>query len=156
MLRNSTDQRFAWLVAGIVAGMCISYFWPHEPVGAVTTMRGDKFALVTVDLPQSGGTYGQAVFVLDFLTGVLTGSALNNRIEDGRFGYFYQKDVGADFDLDPNVVPQFAVVSGVVTFGSVASVSGFGASVIRQRLLKLRGQAFRPVALPTRKSVQHH
>ncbi|MBW3541701.1 MAG: hypothetical protein KY476_15645 [Planctomycetes bacterium] len=114
MSRNKLDSRTAWLVLGMMAGLGVSFLWPHEPTKAAVTDRGDKFALATV--PVKDITIGgfrdslDGVFVLDFLTGRLTGGVLNNKT--GQFWHRYFRNVAADFNVNPEVTPQYAIVSG--------------------------------------------
>lgn len=115
----SRRNQLLLLACGLVAGLCISAFWPHEPARAVTTDRNDKFALVTVPVTAgvTGGVAGvpgpgalplEGVFVLDFLTGRLQGGVLNNR--SGKFVHAYYRNVAADFQIDPTAQPNYAIV----------------------------------------------
>lgn len=113
MIPRISDSRMVWLVVGLIAGLCISYFWPHEPALAVTGDRNDKFALVT-STTNVGGP--EAVFVLDFLTGRLQGVALNQRT--GKFSQSYYRNVAADFQVDPSSEPNYAIVSGTANLPS--------------------------------------
>lgn len=109
MVKNlNGTHRFLWLTVGVICGMCLSYFWPHEPAYAVATDRdGDRFAITTT---QTNGNNSEAVFVLDFLTGRLTGAALNGRL--GKFTYAYFRNLAADFNVDPTAKPHYVIVSG--------------------------------------------
>lgn len=108
MAQRSLDNRMVWLVLGVVAGLCIAYFWPHEPALAVTSDRNDKFAMVTSEVSFAGSVEG--VFVLDFLTGKLQGAVLNNKL--GKFTHAYYRSLAADFGVDPSVEPKYAIVTG--------------------------------------------
>jgi len=104
------ERRFLWLTVGVICGMCLSYFWPHEPAMAIATDRdGDRFAITTV--PTKAGN-AEAVFILDFLTGRLQGAALNSRL--GKFTYAYYRNLAADFNVDPTAKPHYVIVSGGV------------------------------------------
>lgn len=32
--RNFTEHRIVWLVTGMVFGLALAYYWPHEPAHA--------------------------------------------------------------------------------------------------------------------------
>lgn len=112
MVKNQYgDRRFLWLTVGVICGMCMSYFWPHEPAMAVATDRdGDRFAITTVPTKNSNA---EAVFVLDFLTGRLQGAVLNSRT--GKFTHAYYRNLAADFGVDPTAKPHYVIVSGEVS-----------------------------------------
>jgi hypothetical protein len=102
---------------GIVAGLGVAAFWPHEPIRAAATDRDtkdSKFVLTTVsvkDVTIAGVRDSlEGVFVLDILTGKLQGAVLNGKF--GKFTNFYAKDVAADFQLDPQQEARYAIVSG--------------------------------------------
>src|SRR5438105_1257650 len=78
MRRMLADGRAAWLVVGLVAGLGVSSFWPHEAAYA-TTDRSTQFAMCSGPV---GGFVGltnpiDGVFTLDFLTGDLKWAVLN-------------------------------------------------------------------------------
>lgn len=101
MENRSSQCRTVWLVAGLMAGLCISYFWPHEPALAVATDRNDKFAMLTAPISLvSNVVNNEAIFVLDFLTGQLHGRFMNT--SRGQFTQQFFRNVGNDFNVDPN------------------------------------------------------
>ena len=109
MFNRILEGRTAWLLVGVVAGLCLAYFWPHEPVLATATDRNDKFAIVTAPVEQDGSL--EAVFVLDFLTGRLSGAVLNK--QGTGFGALYFRNIASDFKIDPEQTsPKYAMVSG--------------------------------------------
>lgn len=108
MAATRQETHLFWLVAGLAGGLAIASLWPGEPARAVTTDRNSKFALATSEVSFAGTS--EAVFALDFLTGRLTGGILNNRT--GAFTHAYYRNVAADFQLDPNIEPTYAIVSG--------------------------------------------
>jgi hypothetical protein len=110
--RHFLAKRVGWLVAGLFCGLCISYFWPHEPSWADATDRNEKFALTTVRM--DGDT--EAVFVLDFLTGRLQGTVFST--QGNMFVASYFRNLAEDFKVNPDVPAQYAIVSGL---GSVQS-----------------------------------
>jgi hypothetical protein len=103
-----TDARVVWLAIGLISGLLISYFWPHEPVYAATADRNSQFAMATVGVNLIDPIEG--VFVVDFLTGSLRGAVLNRQA--GRFTAFYYRDLAKDFNVDPQSEPHYAFVSG--------------------------------------------
>jgi hypothetical protein len=118
----TTDRRMVWLLLGVLAGVGLSALWPTEQVHAIATDRSDRFAVATVDV---GPGTPDAVFVLDFLTGRLTGAQLNP--QSGIFTSFYFHNVAADFIVDPNAKAKYAMIPGagmLNTGGGVTTASG--------------------------------
>jgi hypothetical protein len=106
-----SDSRTAWLAAGLVLGLGVSYFWPHEPAYA-NTDRSSQFAMCTGPV---GGFIGltnpiDGVFTLDFLTGDLKGAVLN--LQSGLFTSYYYRNIVQDFGLDPKTEPRYSIVTG--------------------------------------------
>ena len=92
MQPNSNERRLAWMAMGLMAGLCLAYFWPHEMAHAMAADRDDRFAMVTVD---TGFGNPDAIFVLDFLTGRLQGAMLNQ--QSATFTNFWARNIAADF-----------------------------------------------------------
>ena len=107
MVNRVADSRGGWLVVGVVAGLCISYFWPHETAMAITSDRSDQFAIITAPISAGSGYDMEAVFVLDFLTGRLRGAILNNRTKT--FTYHCYRNVASDFQVETSK-PKYAIV----------------------------------------------
>ena len=106
-----SDNRSRWLVLGLVAGLGISYFWPHEPTYAATD-RAAQFAITTCPV---GGLVGisaafDGIFTLDFLTGDLKGAVLN--LQQGKFNTFYYRNLAKDLELDPKTEAKYAFITG--------------------------------------------
>ena len=121
MNRPNRESRMLWLVTGVLAGLCISFFWPHEPVRATTGDRDDKFAMLTVPVGLAiSGAEVEGVFVLDFLTGTLAGGVLN---KSGAFTASYGRNLAADFNVDPEAQPHYAFVSGLANIPSQGRVT---------------------------------
>lgn len=95
------------MLTGFLAGLGLASFWPAEHVHAVATDRADRFAIATVEV---GPASPEAVFVLDFLTGRLTGALLNQ--QSATFTNFYVRNVAADFGIDQNAKPRYAMIPG--------------------------------------------
>lgn len=115
MATREQSHRMAWLVIGVLVGLCLSSFWPHAPVTAATSDRMEnKFGLITVPVREvtvAGFQDKQeGVFVLDYVTGRLQGAVLNSRL--GRFTHFYYRNLAADFEVDPTAEPAYAMVTG--------------------------------------------
>ena len=96
MQPRGSERRLVWMGLGLVAGLCLAYCWPHETAQAVATDRDDRFAVCTVETQTSFGQ-PEAVFVLDFLTGRLTGAMLNQ--QSFLFTNVWGRNVAADFQL---------------------------------------------------------
>ena len=107
MSKLMCDRRMAWLVVGLVCGLGLAYFWPHEPSWAASTDRNDKFALTTVRV--DGST--EAIFVIDFLTGRLQGRVYNSQA--GMFVATYYRNLADDFKVNPDTEPQYAIIPGL-------------------------------------------
>lgn len=103
-----TQQRIVWTLTGLVAGLGIAQFWPHEPVAAGTSDRDAKFGMCTCPVSFVDGTEG--VFVIDYLTGQLKGGVVNAR--QNIFTNFYYRNLAADFQVDPKAKPAYAMVAG--------------------------------------------
>lgn len=108
-----SGNRYLWLMAGVVFGLAVSWFWPQEPIHASSSDRDEKFAMLTVPVKdvQFAGVrdHLEGVFVLDFLTGQLKGAVLG---KVGRFTHFYMRNIAADFQVNPSVTQHYAIVQG--------------------------------------------
>ena len=105
-------NRFVLLACGLVLGLGISFYWPHEPLKANATSL-DKFSLCTA---QTLANQSDAVFVLDSVTGRLVGAAHN--VQTGTFTQVWTRSVAADFGVVENA--QYVMTSGFMrTQGSV-------------------------------------
>lgn len=108
-----SDSRLVWLVGGLLAGLGVAYFWPHEPAYATTADRDSNFALITVPVGTSAAGITDpidGVFILDFLTGQLKGAVINRQV--GKFSSFYYRNLAKDFKIDPQATPHYAIASG--------------------------------------------
>jgi hypothetical protein len=104
--------------------MCLAYVWPHETAQAVATDRvDDKYAICTVETQPLAqlGAFPEAVFVLDFLTGRLTGALINQ--QSFAFTNFWFRNIAADFNLKPNAASK---AKYVIIPGNTNLVSGGG------------------------------
>ena len=122
MRHTITMNQIPGLAAGIVVGLAIAYIWPHEPVYATTGDRAPHFSMVTV--PVSDAALGvvdpiDGVFVLDLVAGQLKGAVLNR--QTGRYASFYFRDLAKDFNVDPNLIPEYCMVTG---FGQIPNQAG--------------------------------
>lgn len=102
-------ERWAWLSVGVLVGLAIASIWPHEPVAAASADRNQKFAMITT--PCGGGN--EAVFVLDFLTGRLTGACLGRSRNGTEFINFYARNVAEDFEVAGGNDPYYAISGGI-------------------------------------------
>ena len=109
MMASSSRPRvpsWLWLIAGVVVGLGIAAFWPHRPLTAATSDRNDKFGMCTVIVAENL----EAVFVLDFLTGRLTGACLGK--QGNGFVQFFAADVGSDLQVKGSK-PAYAMTPGL-------------------------------------------
>lgn len=104
---KSNDRRWQWLLAGFVAGAALMSVWPHEPLSADQSDRNEKFALMTA--PVAIGS--EAVFILDTLTGRLTGGALGRTKNGTAFTNFYFRNLAEDFGATGET--HYAISAGV-------------------------------------------
>jgi hypothetical protein len=108
------------LIAGIGLGLGLAAWWPHEPAAyAETAVAADKFAMCTV---QTAAGSPEAIFVLDYATGRLSGAAFNNSINQISQPMF--RLLAKDFGLSKP--GQYAMVSGYVGLQSRGGQPGSG------------------------------
>lgn len=104
MRTHWSENRRAWLGAGVLLGLVVSFYWPREQALAETVDRSDKIAMVTVNT-QVGET--DAVFLLDFVTGRLIGKAFNTQ---SGFNQTYFANLASDFQVGADA--EYTIVSG--------------------------------------------
>lgn len=124
------ENRVIWLAGGVLLGLGIAYYWPHEPLRADQGDRNDKFGMLSVAATTAiAGLPGtEAIFILDFVTGRLQGFYLAPNV--GQFTQSYYRDVANDLKLDEKgaAQPVYAFVGGQ---GQVAGQQGtFGAGLV--------------------------
>lgn len=100
-----------WLTAGVVVGLGIAAIWPQRRLTAATTDRNEKFGMCTVYVSENL----EAVFVLDYLTGRLTGACLGK--QGNGFVQFFAADVGADLQVK-GTKPAYAMTPGLAQIRS--------------------------------------
>lgn len=105
---KNRDRRTVWLLTGLLAGIGLASIWPHEPLEAAASDRNEKFAVVTAQL----GLGAEGVFILDFLTGRLTGAALSKMRNGTGFVHFYYRNVAEDFQVAGSATPYYAITTG--------------------------------------------
>jgi hypothetical protein len=130
MRTSLADSRVVWLVAGLLAGLGVAYFWPHEPAYATTADRDSNFAMITVPVGMSAAGINDpmdGVFILDFHTGQLKGAVLNR--QTGKFTSLYFRDLAKDFNVDPQATPHYAIASGYSQLAGQAGLT-FAAGVL--------------------------
>lgn len=106
---NRASLKWIWLSTGLVAGICITSIWPHEPLSAATADRNEKFGLITARVTAES----EAVFVIDFLTGRLTGATLQRTRQGTAFVNFYYRNLAEDFKVGASGQPYYAISSGI-------------------------------------------
>ena len=141
---KNRDRRFAWILTGLIAGIGLASIWPHEPLAAgAGSDRNEKFAIVTAEL----GINTEAVFILDFLTGRLTGASLNRTRSGTGFVYFYYRNVAEDFKVAGNATPYYAITSGTAEIQNSGGAQWGQAAIYVAELNSGRVQAY---AIPYR------
>ncbi len=106
-MQKSLGRALAIFLFGVIAGGTAIYFQPQQSVKASVANGNDKFTMVTV--PVSIGET-EAVFVLNHLTGILSGAVLNP--STARFTHYYLHNVAADFETPGGSGEQkYAIVS---------------------------------------------
>ena len=106
---NRANYKWVWLMTGLVAGASFVSIWPHEPLAAETSDRNEKFGLITC--PVTGET--EAVFVIDYLTGRLSGAVLSRTRNGGSaFLNFYYRNLAEDFKVGAAGEPYYAIATG--------------------------------------------
>lgn len=125
-----SESRGVWLVAGVIIGLSVTWFWPHEPIRADQADRADKFGIISTPatLPVAGLPTFEAIFILDFVTGRLQGFFLNPT--QGAFTQMYYRDVADDLRLNEKgaAAPVYAFVGGQGQFSGQGQT--WGASMI--------------------------
>ena len=125
-----SDSRGVWLVAGVIIGLGVTWFWPHEPLRADQADRADKFGIISVpaSLAIAGLPSTEAIFILDFVTGRLQGFYLNP--QQGGFTQMFYRDVANDLRLGGGgaAQPTYAFVGGQGQFSGQGQT--WGASLI--------------------------
>ena len=123
MSQRSNERQLVWLLFGVIGGLCLAYFWPHEHVLASATDRDAKFAICTVEVGQGSP---DAVFVLDFTTGRLQGGMLNPQAQ--AFTNFWFANVAQDFKVGKNgkytMIPGTGLLNAPAGGGGGAIASG--------------------------------
>ena len=118
-MKNQILRSSILFAAGALVMGAGAYFWPQSEMKAAVANGNDKFTMVTVPLEEVGQI--EAVFVLNHLTGVLTGSSIN--VQTGKFGYSYLHNVAADFQTAAKTPePKYAIVSGPANLRSSGGV----------------------------------
>ena len=98
---------WSWLLLGVLVGIGIATLWPQRQLTAATSDRNEKFGMCTVYVSENL----EAVFVLDFLTGQLTGACLG--LQGDRFVQSFVANVGADLNVPPGAKAQYAMATGL-------------------------------------------
>ena len=111
------------MLLGVLVGIGIATLWPQRQLTAATSDRNEKFGMCTVYVSENL----EAVFVLDFLTGQLTGACLG--MQGTGFVQSYFANVGADLQVPPGAKAQYAMTPGLAQIRTKGQVQS-AASVI--------------------------
>jgi hypothetical protein len=116
-MRKSVLQSVLVFATGAAAMAAVMYLIPARSAQAPVATQNDKFSMITVPVLE---TFNQeAVFVLNHLTGVLTGSVLNE--QTGKFSHRYLHNVAIDFQTSSKE-PKYAIVTGPVNLRGAGGV----------------------------------
>ena len=107
-MKNRILRSAAAFCAGAVAMAAVFTLLPQKPAQAPVANGNDKFSMITVPLQETGVPEG--VFVLNNLTGLLVGGAINE--STSKFSYRYVHNVAADFQTGNTPDPKYAIVTG--------------------------------------------
>lgn len=97
MAQPTGNNKLMWLIGGTLLGMAISSLLPTEPAFANAVDSNDKFSMCTV--PTTPGN-GDAIFVLDMVTGRLLGASFSTQARS--FNQTYARLLAADFGVADN------------------------------------------------------
>ena len=110
-MKSLQQYPIVMLVTGFVLGAAVMVMQPQQPLKAAAASGNDKFSMATVPITNVGD--GEAVFVLDHLTGVLRGGVVSN--QTGGFAFTYARNVAADFQVNPATPePKYSMVGGPI------------------------------------------
>jgi hypothetical protein len=99
------EGRAAWLAAGVVFGLGLSIYWPHEEAQATAVDRSEKIVLCSVN---TGDSTSDAVFVLDLVTGRLIGAGYTTQANG--ITQTWARNLAADFQVGDNA--EYVMVPG--------------------------------------------
>ena len=138
--KSNTDRKGLFLLIGFVAGLGLASIWPHEPLAAATSDRNEKFVMITAPV----GIGSEGVFVLDFLTGRLTGAVLARSRNTAMFTNYYYRSIAEDFQVRGSA-PNYAISAGLSDIPNAGSTQ-FAASAIF--IAELNSGVVRSYAIP--------
>lgn len=110
-MRGFREQGWGGVAFGVVLGLTMAFYWPHEPAQASTAAALEKFSMCTVPTQVN---QSDAVFVLDSVTGRLVGAAHNS--QSNEFNQSFVRNVAADFGVVEKA--QYLMVSGFANLRS--------------------------------------
>ena len=100
---------FSVFALGTIVGAATLALLPSNELKAVSANSNDKFSMATVSVT-TGFEDTEAVFILDHLTGLMRGGALN---QSGQFSFTYAYNFAADFQINPATPePKYSIVAG--------------------------------------------
>ncbi|MFN8705277.1 MAG: hypothetical protein ACK526_18560 [Planctomyces sp.] len=117
-MKKSFGRASIIFAIGVIVGGSFIYSLPQQSIRASVASGNDKFTMVTV--PVSIGET-EAVFVLNHLTGILSGAVLSN--STGAFNFRYVHDVASDFKAGgAGAEPKYAIVSAPANLRSAGGM----------------------------------
>lgn len=91
---------------GLLAGLLLAGALPHSPANASASSQLDNLVISTGSVDGDG----EAVFILDALSGDVMGWVLNPN--SGNFTAVYKYNVVRDLGIDPTKAPKYVMVTG--------------------------------------------
>ncbi|MFM7166623.1 MAG: hypothetical protein ACKO3T_15400 [Planctomycetaceae bacterium] len=118
LMKTQFLRSVAVFCAGVVAATAALTVLPQRQAQAPVANGNDKFSMITVPLQETGVPEG--VFVLNNLTGMLVGGAINE--STSKFANRYVHNVAADFQTGNTPDPRYAIVTGPANLRSSGGV----------------------------------
>jgi len=110
MFQHLYGNRVLWLGVGLVMGLAVSGVLPHSPANASASSQLDNLVIATGAVDGDG----EAVFILDALSGDLMGWVINPNT--GTFTAGFKYNVLRDLGVDPSKGPKYVMVTGSQNF----------------------------------------
>ena len=106
MFQHLYGNRVLWLGVGVVVGLLLSGALPHSPANASASSQLDNLVISTGAVDGDG----EAVFILDALSGDVMGWVINPN--SGTFTAVYKYNIIRDLGVDTNKGPKYVMVTG--------------------------------------------
>lgn len=124
MFQHLYGNRVLWLGIGLIVGLAVSGVLPHSPANATASSQLDNLVIATGSVDGDG----EAVFILDALSGDVMGWVLNPTT--GTFTAGFKYNVIRDLGVDASKGPKYVMVTGTQNFRRGAGGVQMGSSVL--------------------------